>query len=84
MRKSYLWATAITLGLSLWMASPYIIPKLTGVPRASEAAEVPAEAPADKLFKVRVKTFTAIPRVAFVTANGITAASNRTSSRAKV
>jgi membrane fusion protein, multidrug efflux system len=83
MRKSYLWATAITLGLSLWMASPYIIPKLTGVPRASEAAEVPAEAPADKLFKVRVKTFTAIPRVAFVTANGITAASKRVDARAR-
>jgi membrane fusion protein, multidrug efflux system len=83
MRKSYLWATAITLGLGLWMASPYIIPMLTGVPRASEAAEAPADPAADKLFKVRVKSFVAIPRIAFVTANGITAASKRVDARAR-
>ncbi len=83
MRKSYLWATAITLGLGLWMASPYIMPKLTGVPRATEEAEAPAVTTAGKLFKVRVKTFTAVPRVAFVTANGITAASKRVDARAR-
>jgi membrane fusion protein, multidrug efflux system len=83
MRKSYLWATAITVGLGLWMASPYIMPKLTGVPRIVEETAAPAETSAEKLFKVRVKTFTAIPRVAFVTANGITAAAKRVDVRAR-
>jgi membrane fusion protein, multidrug efflux system len=83
MRKSYLWATAITVGLGLWMASPYIMAKVSGGAVASEEAAAPAEAPADKLFRVRVKTFTAIPRVAFVSANGITAASKRVDARAR-
>jgi multidrug efflux system membrane fusion protein len=77
MRKSYIWATAITVGLGLWMASPYIM-------GASSSEEGPAvEAPAEKLFKVRVKNFTAIPRVAVVTSNGVTAASKRVDARAR-
>ena len=58
MRKSYIWATAITLGLGLWMASPYLL----GASSSEEGAAVETAA-AEKLFKVRVKTFTAIPRV---------------------
>ncbi len=38
---------------------------------------------AEKLFKVRVKTFTATPRVAVVTANGATTASRRVDARAR-
>ena len=84
MRKSYLWASAITLGLGLWMSSPYWLAKLTGAPAAeTEGASPVAEAPVEKLFKVRVKTFTAVPRVAFVTANGVTAASKRVDVRAR-
>jgi multidrug efflux system membrane fusion protein len=78
MRKSYIWATAITLGLGLWMASPYLI----GASPSEEGATVETAA-AEKLFKVRVKTFTAIPRVAVVTANGVTAASKRVDARAR-
>ena len=78
MRKSYIWATAITVSLGLWMASPYLM----GAPSPKEgaAAETAAQ---EKLFKVRVKTFTAIPRVAVVTANGVTAASKRVDARAR-
>jgi membrane fusion protein, multidrug efflux system len=85
MRKSYLWAAVITLGLGGWMASPYIIAKVTGKPMVANAEETVAVAApaAEKLFKVRVKDFTAIPRVAFVTANGITAASKRVDARAR-
>ena len=72
MRKSYIWATAITVGLGLWMASPYLL----GASASEEVAAERAAAPA-KLFKVKVKTFTAISRVAVVTANGVTAASRR-------
>ena len=78
MRKSYIWATAITIGLGLWMASPY----LTGASTSEQAAAPEAAAP-EKLFKVRVKAFTAIPRVAVVTANGVTAASKRVDARAR-
>jgi membrane fusion protein, multidrug efflux system len=78
MRKSYIWASAITVGLGLWMASPYLL-------GASSAEEVATEAVAapEKLFKVKVKTFTAFPRVAVVTANGVTAASKRVDARAR-
>ena len=78
MRKSYIWATAITVGLGLWMASPYLM----GASSPEEGAAVETAAP-EKLFKVRVKTFTAIPRVAVVTANGVTAASKRVDARAR-
>ncbi len=77
MRKSYIWATAITIGLGLWMASPY----LTGASTSEQAA--PEAAAPEKLFKVRVKAFTAVPRVAVVTANGVTAASKRVDARAR-
>ena len=79
MRKSYIWATAITLGLGLWMASPYLM----GAPATEVADKASDAAVAEKLFKVRVKTFTAIPRVAVVTANGVTAASKRVDARAR-
>ncbi len=81
MRKSYIWATAITVGLGLWMASPYLM----GAPATEEAAHKGTAEPAAaaKLFQVRVKTFTAVPRVAVVTANGITAASKRVEVRAR-
>lgn len=78
MRKSYIWATAITVGLGLWMASPYLM----GATSSEEGAAVETVA-AEKLFKVRVKTFTAIPRIAIVTANGVTAASKRVDARAR-
>ncbi len=78
MRKSYIWATAITIGLGLWMASPYI---MGATSQEGEGAAV--EAAPEKLFKVRVKNFTAIPRVAIVTANGVTAASKRVDARAR-
>ena len=78
MRKSYIWATAITVGLGLWMASPYLM----GASASEEGRSRKAAAP-EKLFKVRVKTFTAIPRVAVVTANGVTAASKRVDARAR-
>ncbi len=83
MRRSYLWAGAITLGLGLWMSSPYWLPKGAGSPAAETEAAVTPAAPTEKLFKVRVKTFTAIPRVAVVTANGVTAASKRVDARAR-
>jgi multidrug efflux system membrane fusion protein len=78
MRKSYIWATAITVSLGLWMASPYLM----GASSPEEGAAVETAA-AEKLFKVRVKTFTAIPRIAVVTANGVTAASKRVDARAR-
>jgi hypothetical protein len=78
MRKSYIWATAITVSLGLWMASPYLM----GPSSPEEGAAVETAAP-EKLFKVRVKNFTAIPRVAVVTANGVTAASKRVDARAR-
>jgi membrane fusion protein, multidrug efflux system len=78
MRKSYIWATAITLGLGLWMASPYLMGSSTSEEAPAAEAVVP-----EKLFKVRVKTFTAVPRVAVVTANGVTAASKRVDARAR-
>ena len=78
MRKSYIWASAITVTLGLWMASPYLM----GATTSEEGAAVETAA-AEKLFKVRVKTFTAIPRVAVVTANGVTAASKRVDARAR-
>lgn len=78
MRKSYIWATAITVSLGLWMASPYLM----GASSPEEGAAVETAAP-EKLFKVQVKTFTAIPRVAVVTANGVTAASKRVDARAR-
>jgi multidrug efflux system membrane fusion protein len=78
MRKSYIWATAITVGLGLWMASPYLFGASSAEEVATEAVAVP-----EKLFKVKVKTFTAIPRVAVVTANGVTAASKRVDARAR-
>ena len=79
MRKSYIWATAITVGLGLWMASPYLM----GAPATEVTDKASDAAVAEKLFKVRVKTFTAIPRVAVVTANGVTAASKRVDARAR-
>ena len=82
MRRSYIWATAITVGLGLWMASPYLMPSLMGAAPPEEASTAGA-AVAEKLFKVRVKAFTAIPRVAVVTANGVTAASKRVDARAR-
>ena len=78
MRKSYIWAAAITVGLGLWMASPYLL----GTSASEEVATEQAAAPV-KLFKVKVKTFTAISRVAVVTANGVTAASKRVDARAR-
>lgn len=79
MRKSYLWAGAIAAGLGVWMATPY----LAGAPATEQHEASPAVEAAEKLFKVRVKTFTAIPRVAVVTANGVTAASRRVDARAR-
>lgn len=79
MRKSYLWAGAIAVGLGVWMATPY----LAGAPATEQHEASPAVEAAEKLFKVRVKTFTAIPRVAVVTANGATAASRRVDARAR-
>jgi membrane fusion protein, multidrug efflux system len=79
MRKSYLWAGAIAVGLGVWMATPY----LAGAPATEQHEASPAVEAAEKLFKVRVKTFTAIPRVAVVTANGVTAASRRVDARAR-
>ena len=78
MRKSYIWAAAISVGLGLWMASPYLL----GASASEEAATEQAAAPV-KLFKVKVKTFTAISRVAVVSANGVTAASKRVDARAR-
>lgn len=78
MRKSYIWATAITVGLGLWMASPYLLGASSSEEVTTETAATP-----EKLFKVRVKTFAAIPRVAVVTANGVTAASKRVDARAR-
>ena len=78
MRKSYIWASVITVGLGLWMASPYLM----GATTSEEGAATPTAA-VEKLFKVRVKNFTAIPRVAIVTANGVTAASKRVDARAR-
>lgn len=103
MRKSYLWAGAITLGLGLWMASPYIIGAVATNGHEATSGAGPAtaslytgdepasggigggsnKAEAEKLFKVRVKTFTALPRVAVVTANGVTTASRRVDARAR-
>ena len=82
MRRSYIWATAITVGLGLWMASPYLMPSLMGA-TAPEEASTASTTVAEKLFKVRVKNFTAVPRVAIVTANGVTAASKRVDTRAR-
>ncbi len=81
MRKSYIWATAITVGLGLWMASPYLMGAFTS--KQEIPAAVAEAKPVEKLFKVRVKTFTAIPRVAVVTANGVTAASKRVEVRTR-
>jgi membrane fusion protein, multidrug efflux system len=83
MRRSYLWAGAITLGLGLWMSSPHWLPKGAGAPAAETEGAVAAATPTEKLFKVKVKTFTAIARVAIVTANGVTAASKRVDARAR-
>ena len=82
MRKSYIWATAITVGLGLWMSSPYLMPSLMGATAPDQASKAEATV-AEKLFKVRVKTFTAVPRIAVVTANGVTAASKRVDARAR-
>lgn len=82
MRRSYIWAAAIVGGLGLWMASPYLMQKFNGTP-VQEEAVAPAETAVEKLFKVHVKTFNALPRVAVVTSNGVTAASKRVDARAR-
>jgi membrane fusion protein, multidrug efflux system len=89
MRKSYLWALGIALVLSLWMASPYLIPLLTGSAAHTEGgagavagAEPSGGAPA-KLFRVRTKTFAAQPYQAAVSAQGATEASAHVEVRAR-
>lgn len=81
MRKSYVAAAVIVLGLGAWMGSPYLLGhKETEAPAdTSKVSADTAKAP----FKVRVRTFTASQREAVITANGVTAASARVEVRAR-
>jgi multidrug efflux system membrane fusion protein len=65
------------------MASPYILARIDHGAAATAAPEPTPETTAAKPFSVRVKTFSAVPRVATVSANGVTAASSRTELRAR-
>lgn len=88
MRKSYVWAVLIAGGLSIWMASPLLVPLITGGASHGEGEAVAAttqkdEAAPVKLFRVRTKSFAAEPYRASVTAQGVTEASANVEVRAR-
>ncbi|NNF79328.1 MAG: efflux RND transporter periplasmic adaptor subunit [Rhizobiales bacterium] len=86
MKTSYLWAVLILVAVGIWLGSPYFDFK-------TMAAKPPAETPAseqasagqkpEKLFRVRVKTYSAEPREVSVTVRGRTKASRRVEARAR-
>ena len=87
MRRSYLWAAGIAGVLALWMASPLLLPLLTGAAPHDEGGAVVAEGEAapsvQKLFRVRTKTFTAEAYQAIVSAQGVTEASSHVEARSR-
>lgn len=83
MRKSYVWAGVIVLLVGGWLASPRLLPMITGKAGDQTATETTTEPAAVKLFQVRVKTFKAQLRQSTVTAHGITEASKRVEVRAR-
>ncbi len=90
MRKSYLWAFGIAAVLGLWMASPHILPLVTGAAPhgegeagATAAGTAETAGPVVKLFRVRTKTFLAGPYLASIAAHGSTEASANVEVRAR-
>ena len=85
MRRSYLWAAGIAGVLALWMASPHVLPLLTGAAPQGEGGVAEGEAaPAvQKLFRVRTKSFTAEAYQAIVSAQGATEASSHVEARSR-
>lgn len=86
MKTSYIWALLILVAVGFWLGSPYFDFKTMA--RKSDTAQVEAEkAPgaqkAEKLFRVRVKTYNASPREVAVTVRGRTKASRRVEARAR-
>lgn len=84
MRKSYVWAGVIVVVVGGWLASPRLLPMITGKAADQTATETTTTEPAAaKLFQVRVKTFKAQLRQSTVTAHGVTEASKRVEVRAR-
>ncbi len=86
MKLSYLWALLIAAVLGLWLVSPYIDFKnmaLKEPEKPVQKVEAPAAKAPEKLFRVRVRTFTTEPREVAVTVRGRTEASRRVEARAR-
>jgi len=83
--KSYLWAGLFTLAMGAWLASGMVPERLraaadseTADPIASDTAK-----PAEELFRVRVTTFTALPKPAEIAVRGRTETSRRVEAHAR-
>ncbi len=83
MRKSYLWAGIIIVGLGSWMASPYVLPHAEDAAPEGGVTEAVTGAVEAKPFQVRVKTFTATLRQSTVSARGVTEPSKAVEVRAR-
>ena len=86
MKTSYLWALLILVAVGFWLGSPYFDFKTMA--RKPDAADSVSEKTAsakkpEKLFRVRVKSYTAEPRDVSVTVRGRTKASRRVEARAR-
>lgn len=86
MKTSYIWALLILAAIGIWLGSPYFNLKTNAAksPSDSEAQSNRAAAQKpEKLFRVRVKSYSAEPREIAVTVRGRTKASRRVEARAR-
>ena len=86
MKSSYVWALLILAAVGVWLGSPYVNFKTMALkpeaPSGAEEQTAGTQTP-EKLFRVRVKTYSAAPREVSVTIRGRTKASRRVEARAR-
>lgn len=86
MKLSYLWALLITAAVGFWLGSPYVDfanMALKEPEKPAVKAEAPPAKEPEKLFRVRVRTYTTEPREIAVTVRGRTKASRSVEARAR-
>ncbi|MEM7429233.1 MAG: efflux RND transporter periplasmic adaptor subunit [Pseudomonadota bacterium] len=86
MKLSYLWALLITVAVGIWLGSPYVDFRnmaLKSPEKPVKKIEAPKTAEAEKLFRVRVRSYAIEPREVAVLVRGRTEASRRVEARAR-
>ncbi len=86
MKLSYLWALLITVVVGIWLGSPYIDfanMALKEPEKTVKKVESPSAKAPEKLFRVRVRSYTTEPREVAVIVRGRTEASRRVEARAR-